>query len=64
MKTSTTNPRICPRCGSNEVYVYDSRSREDAIMRRRRCKACYETWISIEVRTDYIRTKRGDKHVN
>lgn len=64
METSKSNPRICPRCGSNEVRVYDSRSRIDSVWRYRRCKKCYETWKSIEVRAEYIENKRGVRHDN
>ena len=39
----------CPRCGSENVYVVDSRARPDWIRRRRKCADCSYRFSSIEL---------------
>ena len=39
----------CPRCGSNQIFVIDSRTKDAIVKRRRRCAKCYHTFDSIEV---------------
>ena len=44
---------ICPKCGSENVEVFDSRamaSYEGAVRRRRKCFDCAGRWTSYEVR--------------
>ncbi len=38
----------CPRCGSVELKVIDSRSIGDGIRRRRECLSCYSRFTTIE----------------
>lgn len=39
----------CPACGTEDVYVVDSRSRETYIRRRRKCVRCGKSWYTREV---------------
>lgn len=39
---------LCPRCGSVELKVIDSRSIGDGIRRRRECLNCYNRFTTIE----------------
>ena len=38
----------CPRCGSLELKVIDSRSIGDGIRRRRECLSCYSRFTTVE----------------
>ena len=50
----THNPRQCPNCGSEQVMVYDSRSRDHYIIRRRKCMDCDNRFTSYEIlESDY-----------
>ena len=39
----------CPKCKSNQVYVIDSRHKEDTIHRRRECQECGHRYNTVEV---------------
>jgi transcriptional regulator NrdR family protein len=39
----------CPRCGSTNVSVVDSRPKENHIWRRRKCLECGEKYTTYEV---------------
>ena len=47
----------CPRCGSNQVIVIDSRQKqnETVIKRRRRCTNCFHTFGSVEIYEDELK---------
>lgn len=50
----------CPRCGSNQVMVIDSRNKDNCVKRRRRCLDCFETFGTIEIYKDeYKNFKRN-----
>lgn len=40
---------LCPNCGSIDSTVADSRPRERAVYRRRRCSACEQRFSTIEM---------------
>ena len=41
---------VCPRCGSSDVFVTDSRKDNTPYrMRRRKCRACKHTWGTVEI---------------
>jgi transcriptional regulator NrdR family protein len=46
----------CPKCGSLNDYVIDSRSKKDntIIRRRRKCKECQNCWTTYETQTNYL----------
>ena len=39
----------CPKCGSNQLLVIDSRQTEDYCRRRRKCLSCGNRFSSIEI---------------
>lgn len=39
----------CPECGSNQVCVINSRSKEDFVFRRRRCLDCNARFNTFEI---------------
>jgi transcriptional regulator NrdR family protein len=51
----------CPRCGSNQVMVIDSRPRqnETVIKRRQRCSNCFYTFGSVEIYEDEFKKLTG-----
>jgi hypothetical protein len=42
----------CPRCGSREIAVKDSRPLDTTIRRRRQCRTCHHRWTTIEAAID------------
>lgn len=44
----------CPKCGSNNVYVKDSRREGDLIKRRRSCADCGHRFGSVEVAVEQL----------
>lgn len=40
---------VCPRCGSNDTYVKETRSALYGTRRRRKCESCAQTFTSIEI---------------
>ena len=42
----------CPRCGSREITVKDSRPLDTTIRRRRQCRTCHHRWTTIEAAID------------
>lgn len=38
----------CPKCGSNDTRVVDSREAPDAVRRRRKCEACGDRFTTYE----------------
>jgi len=38
----------CKRCRSDSI-IYDSRIKNGAVIRRRKCKECSHKWMTIEV---------------
>ena len=64
----------CPKCGSNQDHVVDTRPcGEDSVKRRRECYTCRHRWNTIEVEitgaymylftddTQFILGKKGEK---
>ncbi len=52
----------CPKCGSEELYVVDSRSDSDAIRRRRECEKCaqrFTTYERVELELPMVIKKDG-----
>jgi transcriptional regulator NrdR family protein len=46
----------CPKCGSNQVYVVDSRPEQTFFKRRRECMFCGERFSTVEIKAeDYKR---------
>jgi transcriptional regulator NrdR family protein len=46
----------CPKCGSNQVYVVDSRPEKTFFKRRRECMFCGERFSTVEIKAeDYKR---------
>lgn len=43
---------LCPKCGSVNVYVTDSRRRENIIERKRKCWECEYVFKSYEIEED------------
>lgn len=41
--------RICPRCGNEQTYIYDSRKGKDGTYYRRRKCDCGFKWLTVEV---------------
>lgn len=39
----------CPKCGSDDDTVVDSRKQDYTVMRRRRCNRCKTRWQTFEV---------------
>lgn len=42
----------CPKCGSNQVYVVDSRPDKDCFKRRRECMFCSERFNTVEIKME------------
>ena len=45
----------CPKCGSMDVYVTDSRPHGASTRRKRKCAACAYRWSTIEVPEQALR---------
>ena len=55
--------KYCKNCGGNS-HIYDSRLKNETIIRRRICKQCRRKWMTIEVDYwEYMREhqKEGDE---
>lgn len=39
----------CPECGSNQICVVDTRSKEDIVIRRRCCLTCNARFNTVEI---------------
>ena len=39
----------CPRCGGGNVFVLDSRAKEDTVRRRRKCSDCGTRFSTVEI---------------
>lgn len=48
----------CDTCGHSNNEVYDTRSYDWKIVRKRRCKHCEATWVTVEV---YREATKNDK---
>lgn len=56
----------CPKCGSNEVLVNDSRPKGKLghFYRRRQCQACWHRFTTIEMPlTEYNDILQADEHL-
>ena len=47
----------CPRCGSEQVKVSNTRHRENKIRRQRTCLECRHIWYTVEVPEEWYRRK-------
>ena len=57
--------RICPACGSENVFVIDSRMRKDTVYRRRKCGDCNYKYSTIEIiNEEYFNLKKIEKKYN
>lgn len=45
----THSPRNCPRCGTENTTVYDSRNKDKHIRRKRSCSMCGLRYSSVEI---------------
>ena len=45
----------CPKCGSAEYKVIDSRITEETVRRRRECLKCGNRWSTAEISIDEYR---------
>ena len=48
---------ICPKCGSEQTKVSNTRNRGDKPRRQRTCLACRHIWYTIEVPEEWYRRK-------
>ena len=53
--------KYCKNCGGNS-RIYDSRLKNETIIRRRICKQCKRKWMTIEIDYwEYMKQKEGDE---
>ena len=56
-----SNAKQCPRCGDDTI-VYDVRTQNELLRRFRRCKACYETYDTVEVMVEELRNELENRN--
>lgn len=64
-KRLDTKTRRCPHCGSNNVYVKNSRYRKEGVhYRRRECADCLTSFSTLEIpQTEYNRFLQKEKEL-
>jgi len=50
---------ICPKCGSRNDRVINSRTSHDAVRRRRVCNGCNDRFSTIEISCDSFKHFKG-----
>ena len=52
--------KFCPKCNADS-FIYDSRIKENKVIRRRKCEKCGHKWMTIEINYwDYEKLKEGE----
>ena len=47
----------CPKCGSEQVRISNTRMRGENVRRQRSCLACRYIWYTVEVPEEWYRRK-------
>lgn len=45
----------CPKCGSEQLKISNTRDRGGLVQRQRTCKQCNWIWMTVEVDRDWFR---------
>lgn len=53
---SEVSKMLCPKCGSDQVFVADSRPNDDCVNRIRKCRNCEFSWKTVEFDADMLKT--------
>ena len=49
----------CPKCGSNQAFVVDSRPADGSVKRRRECLFCGQRFNTVEIAAVEYKTLEG-----